>query len=481
MQNALLRTFQGVALLTLLPSLAHPSSVGPVEQAASAIQEARHCLQGLQGLPRQGDQSFCTGLKLSEEEIRSLSNMDWQACVGAIEKTGYSVIDSGARGQRHVRVPEKDWQEFQQSTQRALTFHDLQAVAFKTGRTRIDCLHELLHVYQWRKGPDTRLASAARARLQARASEALETEITRIEKLETEGDKAGAQREAQRLQPQIDLLGQFAQLSDTLDETEVYLFFFRNCSTLRCSDDDLDTVIANLDRRKAFLSPTLAKEIESEVQKRTRAKFTLHAQPAKKQWKPLDEKESSQTLALLEKDWDALLQHIGQRKVRIVAVKLAANAPARALDGERIPAKVFESLPSPAAEDRALLEQSKILSGQAAGKFLCQTKPPTIVITDAVTKGTLVHEFLHSVQNLKNNEYCPAVSKQQEVAERFRRGEIDKSTYEKTVLTYQATNALAEREVYRILRKHSSKLGKLENLNNEEMLNRYERLLEEIR
>lgn len=81
------------------------------------------------------------------------------------------------------------------------------------------------------------------------------------------------------------------------------------------------------------------------------------------------------------------------------------------------------------------------------------------------TRGTLIHELLHYYQSQRNSDYCVAVFGQSDVANNLASGKIDRATHDRTLLYYQAINAIAEQEVYSTLVRLEKKFrqdGKLE-------------------
>lgn len=89
------------------------------------------------------------------------------------------------------------------------------------------------------------------------------------------------------------------------------------------------------------------------------------------------------------------------------------------------------------------------------------------------TRGTLIHELLHYYQSQRNSDYCVAVFGQSDVANNLASGKIDRATHDRTLLYYQAINAIAEQEVYSTLVRLEKSFGKMESLNNRLMEKQY--------
>jgi hypothetical protein len=431
------------------------------------IEQARTCL------PRQNPSGvqFCTGLRMTSQELTDFFRLDQDSCISRIQKEGFRTI-------RKNPVPSPEWLDFQASTKKALTLQDLRLVFFKPEANRIDCLHELLHILQWNSSSTESLAPKIRKNKIAQITAHLEAAITQVEKLEKAGKTSEAQHEADRLQPLLQALSNFGQLTDTLDEIEVHYLLYRNCQVLHCSEEDEEIALANLDRRRNFLPAELAKEVDAEVKKRTQAKFQPQIKRAVREWKPLSPGERSKASQLLSMDWKNLLHSLRKQKLRILGLDSSKDKALPSLFPKTaIPAKIFTQLEKPSSEDLSKFRKSKITEGGALGKFLCTLKDPTIILTPMATIGTAVHEYLHSLQSSKNSNYCAAISRQPEIAEHFSRGELKRADYENTVLYYQALNALAEKEVYDFLTSFSQQLEPLEVRNNEEMAKHYQEIL----
>jgi len=433
----------------------------------SEMSKAKNCLPKFTSTGVQ----FCTGFTLKSDELKKILNMTQNKCLDEIKNNGYFVSVSN-KNNKHI--PKKDWDSFINSTQRALTFHDYKTVAFKGEGGRIDCIHELIHVYQWNKVDKAALSPENRSKTIESFTQKLNEEINKIEKLEKSGDKIAAQARADSLQKYMDLLKSYALLSDGLDEVEAYYFIYKNCKELKCTEEDFEISLANLDKRKDFLGDKVLAEIQSEVKNQTREKFKKYSEPVISKWKSLSESELKKVSEYLLMNWDSLLKEVKSKGLGVIAINPQSTHNSPLLDGERIPKDVFQSLATPQKAELQVLQSSQIMQNQALGKFLCFPNHQAIVLTPDSTQGTLVHEYMHFLQSKKNSEYCNAITLQQEVALQFKTGKITKDQYEKTIITYQIINALAEKEVYSFLTKQTNKsLGKREQLNNNEMLKKY--------
>jgi hypothetical protein len=418
---------------------------------------------------------FCTGFSVSKSEIDktflvgSLANSsgDTDECLKAIKKAGYNVVFDNSAG----KIPKAEWQDFQNSTEEALSFHQYHIVAFKKPHERLTCAHELIHVWQHSKAKDPLLAPVNRAKVAKSADVILTHELADVEKLEKSGKVEEALRRAKFAEDFINHLKSFNDLTNNLDEIEAHDFVFQNCEHLKCTDDDLETSVANLSARSSLLPAALQVEVENQIHNVVLLKRKRAIEQAKKVWKPLPDSVKSEAGGLHKLDWTALVKKIEEKGIRVVGLRGAGKPPLEL--GDKIPAAVFSSLGSPNDEETALIKDSKMLKGDAAGKFVCAGKG-AIVLTEYASKETLVHEFLHFDQSQINPDYCPSVYGQEKIEADFHAGQMDRKTHDEKLLFAQAINALAEQDVYSALLANLEGAARLEKLNDQLMMKHYE-------
>jgi hypothetical protein len=414
---------------------------------------------------------FCTGFSVSKSEIDKTflvgSPGETDECLRAIKKAGYTAIFDNSAGE----IPKTEWQDFQNSTEEALSFHQYHVVAFKKPHERLTCAHELIHVWQHSKAKDPLLAPVNRAKVAKSADVVLSHELADVEKLEKSGKVEEALRRAKFAEDFINHLKSFNDLTNNLDEIEAHDFVFQNCAHLKCSDDDLETAVANLAARSSLLPPALQVEVDNQIHNVVLIKRKHAIEQAKKSWKPLPDTAKSEAGVLFKLDWPALLKKIEEKGVRVVGLTGAAKPPLEL--GEKIPTTVFSSLARPNEAETALVKDSKMLKGDAAGKFVCAGKG-AVVLTEYASKETLVHEFLHFDQSQINPDYCPSVYGQEKIEADFHAGQMDRKTHDEKLLFAQAINALAEQDVYSALLVNLEGAARLEKLNDQLMMKHYE-------
>lgn len=385
-----------------------------------------------------------------------------------MEKPGYQAIYDNAFG----KVTPTDWAAFIGSTKQALTFHKPKVVAFKKDNSLVDCIHELIHVFQWTETGSADLAPLNREKTVDRILAQAELEVIQVEKQEKAKNIKVAKELAAAVQKKIDLRKELDSLTDTLDEVEAHYFILQNCDRLLCSGEDRETALANLRRLSDNLPAEIREQVNKEVSQLIQKKKEEPIKKANGQWKAHNAADAIKEVeGLLAKSWRELATTI--KDAGISLVRIGEYDEKKALPfKDRIPNEFFRNLPEPNENEQQILKDSKILSGKALGKFVCQLaslERPFIVLTMDSTRGALIHEFLHYRQSQRNSDYCSAVFGQTEVARDFAKGKMDRSTHDQMLLYYQAINAIAEWEVYNVFLKLEKNFDRLENLNNQAM------------
>lgn len=398
--------------------------------------------------------SFCTGETLSMKEIKSIVTKTDRYCEMNIEKKGYRVFTEAM----HDKVDKEIWDSFYYSTKWAETIHDKKMVFFKNIAGRIDCLHEFIHVLQWTSHNAKNLAPLKRIYLQKKFESAL---IKEADNLKSQTDRQKLQEKQTYLQEKINLLKAFAQISSWLDEKDVYYLFFKICShDVKCSANDLDTVIANLFKLKEHFPWRVANEI-SHVGLESLRKKEVEA-ISRHRFANLDEKDQLEIDNLFKKSIPEIIGYIKNKNIFIYQFLVNdKNLPSNA-----IPLELIQALPIPDKEIlKKLLSYSKINSGYVLGKFLCTDKENFIILTNKSTKEVLIHEYMHYLQSQKNAEVCQALTKQNELNENFKKGLIKREEFEERILSSKVTLWKMEEEVYHSLLKRKAETSN-EELNN---------------
>ena len=270
----------------------------------------------------------------------------------------------------------------------------------------------------------------------------------------------------------ITFLRQYAHISSWLDEKEVYYFFYKLChSDLKCSKDSWDTVLANLFKLKDKLPWRFRNEIIAQAIKDTRQKEDFFLNKVK--YRDLTALEYNTVDKLFQKTWKELVSFIKKEGVKLYQL----NQEKIAVKGVKfIPPSILSKISHPKEKDLiSVLARSKISFGRAVGKFVCFPKRSSdsklkglrhyIVITNNSSKETLIHEYMHYLQSLKNPTYCSAITEQANISQLFEKGKITRGEYESNIIRYKILTWKAEYEVYQHMAE-KVKSSNLEKLNN---------------
>lgn len=229
-------------LLFIVPSLAFPSDWRPLKKQGreilELIKEANLCLPQKEN----NKTTFCTGFTLNETDVSFLGNLSRTSCELEIKRLGYNVFFN----KKPKTVSEKDYKLFRNSTQVAQVYYPAKAVVFKNSAGRIDCVHELLHLYQRFKESKSKLNPLARLKLENSFLKKIEIKIEEVAAFEKKGRIEQAKKAGKNLGPFLQILGEWRKLITWLDEKEIYYFILNNCKKLNCSKKDRDIAISNL-------------------------------------------------------------------------------------------------------------------------------------------------------------------------------------------------------------------------------------------
>lgn len=197
--------------------------------------------------------------------------MDLEGCFKEIRGRNYVVIYDGEKS----AIPSDDIDSFLNSSKRAETFHESKTVVFKKQvANRIDCMHELIHVYQWTSESSDELAPPIRQKHSEEIQKNLESAVGEIEKFEKTKNLKEAKSRADQLTPYLEHLKEWNALTDWLDEKDAHFVIFSLCPKLNCTLTDLDVATANLYKRKPYLPKSFYPELDktaSEVLKKLKA------------------------------------------------------------------------------------------------------------------------------------------------------------------------------------------------------------------
>ena len=422
------------------------------------IEQARLCMPKLE----KGLYHFCTGWKAAPATFFSFKNLE--QCIAEIKKNGFKVLTK----EDEQILPKDLYQSFMESTKQAETFSSYNVVAIKENLPVAVCSHELIHVFQQKATGDSLLLPKNRHSETKEFEKILLKAADEIAIVEVK-DKKKAFEQTQEVQLYISIIKEWTALDNWLDEKEVYIFLAEQCGNF-CSKDDRNIILANLYMKyQAYLPVEYHKKIVQELAAMERDKEITYAKEAKKVWVGMNEKGQEKLRELLKLDWAGLLKNLSPMKV----VKVTNKITNPQMKIHAVPEKLWDEITDYPESLKGRIAAGKLESGMALGKTICSEDDYYLVMTPMTTKGTVVHEYGHYLQSLKNKDYCPAITDQPQILNDFNKGVITRNEYEKKILFFKAINTLAEHEIYGIMLTHKDKQSAWENLNNQLMFKQY--------
>lgn len=422
-------------------------------EMSKMMESAKECV------PRK-DQ-LCTGVKFTEAKLIELYKADLKTCKAAIEKRKYKFLSEKEIGNKYP--------EFTNSTKRAYTLYDEKLVLYKNDEfNRIDCLHELLHLYQHDPGSNWDLAPATRKYVENKFLVHLNKAVTDVENAEKAGDLKSAKNMNQRLQPLIKFIEQWMSLGDWLDEKDVHYFIYIQCAEFKCTDIDSDIALSNLFKLIDYFPAEVAARIRTDAAKLLAQKEEKARLHVTKTWKETSF-HTNEISKWLQMSWDELLKMINEKNIKLARVNSAARF--KGLQDYIIPEVVLNSLPV------IQLQDGKLQRGEAFAKFIPAGEGSTIVLTQISTRTSLVHEYLHYLQYKVNADYARALLEGPRLMPLFMSGKLSRQKYEESTMISNALFAMAEYEVYKTLVEMKDFISPLEHQNNLELLAFYKKKL----
>lgn len=240
------------------------------------LQSAKDC--SLQTKGKNYIAKLCTGITLTAKDLNFFKGLDKRRCLDFTKQLGYQVFDFSALSEKQKSIldisPLKEMaQEFKKSTKLAYIDYSLKAVLFKVQANKGDCIHEVLHFYQYNRKSESELSVANRARLQTKMQKQLEKEISVVEKWEREKNKKKAMERARQLGPLIELQREWGKMNDWLHEKEVYQFMFVFYKDMGLELRDFDVAVTNLNKYKDTLDWRWQNKVNYSVQKLLNQKY----------------------------------------------------------------------------------------------------------------------------------------------------------------------------------------------------------------
>lgn len=431
----------------------------------SLMKKAHECLPTV----KNGDHHLCTGVVIPKNKWVNLKNMDLKTCEEEIIKNGFSILDDSL-----PRLGQK-YPNFISSTLRAETRYQEKLVLFKRQViNRIDCLHELIHIYQHDLKNTADLAPHNRQKLEDNFLKVVNQAIVSVEEAEKSKDIERAKKMGLEVADFITFIGEWKKLDHWLDEKDDHYFIYKNCSDLKCEEIDKDIALANLFNLRMHMPQKIQKEIIAEALNQIKIKQARANSAVKKSWVPfsITDEEIEKMLTMSWKEILVLMKDKG-----LTFYKVPSPYIIKALKSETISTEDLDTIPD---LPKGFVEaNSKVYSGDAFAKYLNKEGKDYIVLTPMSTRSSVIHEYLHSLQADTNPAYVLALEIGQAFKEKFEKNKISREEYEWEVIKANATVWMGEFEVYERLVKLEKLHIPIERQNNLELYKAYKTKLQD--
>lgn len=456
------KTIYSLSILYLLSSCSPKSFSDVKKEIVDLNNQAQTCVKSLS----LDNSKICSFNYDLEKTVFNNKN----DCEKSFDRKGIATI--------YVDQKNKDeYSDFYNSTNRALLDHLKRKVLFKKSvYNLVDCYHEYIHLLQSHYGNE--LGLSQRKRKGEYFKELLSKSADQVAKFEKIKKIKEAKKLAIEVQEGIDELHKFNQLTEFLDEIEAYHLVFKKCDHLNCSDEDKEIAIANLIKRKDYISLEYQKLLQSLAYRMILEKKKKLYKNVASSWKA--SKLSKEIKFLKGLSIKKIIQFISNKRIDLYRIASTSDFNFKLMSKQMIDIDLYKKLPIVKKSLRDYMGL-KILLGSAMGKFICTGEENFIIVNRLVTKSTLIHEYLHFVQSRHNPSYCNGDSRQKELYEKFKKAEISKKNYENDVLMLQIKNQIAEYEVYSELVKYENDFSDIENLNNKAKLQEIQRDLQYLK
>lgn len=368
-------------------------------------------VQCLPELSKNGGVNFCTGFSLSKRQLSSLKNMSFNQCKKQVSKKFGFTLSQEVQP-RQIKVSE--YSKFMNSTKRAQVYYPEKLVLLKQETDRIDCIHELLHLYQYFSKNKKEHSIFKRKEYEDKMVLQLEKHILRVSLLEKKKDIRGAQKIGAKLQPYIKFLGRYKSQSQWLHEKEIYYFLYKNCESFKCSVVDKDIALANLYHfRKHF--PWRVKDwlIAESAQLIKQKEFQVYKRLAKT-WKAQESFSKDKIINMIDTNLEVLQKDLKERGIYFVKNSIFKEG------------------------------------------VVCDEKDLVILYSGELDHALVVAAVIRFGQLKKNSKLCSYWPDTRVTSKKFNQGIINRADYERIVLTSKMAKVLSDQEVYDTLFKHQN-------------------------
>jgi hypothetical protein len=360
---------------------------------------------------KNGKAEFCTGFSLSKNNLNYLKNMSFNQCKKQVKKKFGFTLSQEIQPRQ---IKEAEYSKFMNSTKRAQVYYPEKLVLMKQDTGRIDCIHELLHLYQYFSKNKNIHSIFNRKILEDRMVVQLEKHITRVSLLEKKKKIREAQRIGARLQPYIKFLGRFKSQSQWLHEKEIYYFLYKQCGAFKCSVVDKDIALANLYHYRKYFPWRVKDWLIAEAAELIKQKEFLVYKKLAKTWKTHKRISKDQILKMLNTNLEALQQDLKSNGIYFIKNSIFKEG------------------------------------------VVCNGNDLIVLYSGELDHALVVAAVMRKEQLKVNKELCSYWPDTRVISKKFNQGIINRVDYEKVVLTSKMAKVLSDQEVYDSLFKYQN-------------------------
>lgn len=394
----------------LLPTLVFSGEYSKLDKLKKEMnRDLYQAISCLPKLTKNGGAKFCSGFTLSKRELENLQTMSFKSCKKQIKRKFGFLLSQEVQPRQ---LPEEEYSRFMHSTKRAQVYYPEKLVLLKQNTDRIDCIHELMHLYQYFSNNKSSLSIKKRNDKEKVMVLELESHIKRVSLLEKRKKIREAQKIGQELQPFIKFLGRYKDQHRWLHEKEIYYFLYKNCEKFKCTVLDKDIALANLYALRNYFPWRIKDWLISESAKLIKQKEREVFNKVMKDWKPLRTVKKTLITEMIGTSLSELKEKLRKDKVYFIKNSLFREGT------------------------------------------ICDNGELIILHKGELDHALVVAGALRKQQLANNKKLCERWPDTRKTSKEFNQGIVSREDYERIVLTSKMAKVLSDMDVYSILFDH---------------------------
>lgn len=392
------------------------------EVLEAQLQQAINCIPVI----KNSDYHFCNGLMLSKNQYREFLSLNIEQCKNKMMSFGHRIWQTSPNNAKD------EFLQFVHSTARAQVIHDKKIVFFRKEINRIDCLHELLHIYQRQYCHDSNLCPLKRQQESKSILAQLDSGVEKVAQWEKLGKVELAKKYADSMEPAIKFYQRYEDAINWLDEKDVHFFIYQHCKQLGCSLEDKEIALANLFKLRSFFPPRYLSYIRQEASDVIESKKQVIEKNLLSSWIDLTD---SQLKAMNSISPDTILNQfsatisVKETFLKVIApqVKQSLGAPFLVFEKVNDKVKILQ-----ADNPTYSLLQSSDFDGV---QFLCnRDKMPSFAYGSTVSYFSMLREYYTYYASLNNPRYCQLMLELPKLRSDFSQSLVSREFYENKLL-----------------------------------------------